>query len=255
MITLLYDGSFDGLFCAIFTAYEMKISAPFFCSEDKFVSDLLSNPQRIITDQQKAERVAVSVVNKIAPLAFDLLFQAYLSELPDVENYIYQFISSGLKIGKKILNDLNRPEVNFINNCSKSVNREKHLHLGIIRFRQLKDSSYYSAIEPQFNILPLIGNHFRQRFGEQNWIIHDLKRSTALICLQKRLSLSEVVEYNEKLYDYDSADSDLFDGMEVSYQKLWKEYFKNIVIEERKNLKLQMQFIPKKYWRHLIEKH
>lgn len=254
MITLLYDNSFYGLLTAIFNAYEQKISNPFFCSESRYEADLLSVPQQVVTDPLKAERIAKAVTDKIAPAAFDLIFQAFLSELPQNENYIFQYIKAGLQLGKKRAFDINRPEVNFLNNCSKAVGREKHLYLGIIRFRQLKDDSYYSAIEPEYNILPLIGNHFRHRFGNQNWIIQDLKRSTALICLEKRLSLSEVVQTDSRLQNYDSPDADIFDGMEADYQKLWQEYFKNIVIEERKNLKLQMHFIPKKYWRHLIEK-
>lgn len=254
MITLLYDNSFYGLLTAIFTVYEQKIANPFFCAENRYAADLISQPQTIITNSVKAERIAKAVADKISPAAFDLIFTAFLSEIPQSENYIYLYIKNGLVLGKKQAFDINRPEVNFLSNCSKAVSREKHLHLGIIRFRQLKDDSYYSAIEPQFNILPLIGNHFRLRFGNQNWIIQDLKRSTALICLQKRLSLSEVIQTDSQLNNYDSPDADIFDGMEADYQKLWQEYFKNIVIEERKNLKLQMHFIPKKYWRHLIEK-
>ena len=40
---------------------------------------------------------------------------------------------------------------------------------------------------------------------------------------------------------------------EAVYQKLWKGYFKNIAIKERENKRLQMQFMPKKYWKFLKE--
>ena len=41
---------------------------------------------------------------------------------------------------------------------------------------------------------------------------------------------------------------------EKTYQKLWQTYFKNIAIKERRNLKLQRQFIPTRYWKYLTEK-
>ena len=37
------------------------------------------------------------------------------------------------------------------------------------------------------------------------------------------------------------------------YSKLWKNYFNNISIPERENKKLQMKFVPKKYWNFLNE--
>ena len=40
---------------------------------------------------------------------------------------------------------------------------------------------------------------------------------------------------------------------EKEYQQLWKTFFQTIAIEERKNPRLQMQFMPKKYWKDLVE--
>ena len=40
---------------------------------------------------------------------------------------------------------------------------------------------------------------------------------------------------------------------EQKYQQLWKLFFKTIAIQERKNARCQMQFMPKKYWQDLIE--
>ena len=41
--------------------------------------------------------------------------------------------------------------------------------------------------------------------------------------------------------------------MKKWYQELWKMFFKKISIKERKNPRCQMQFMPKKYWKDLIE--
>jgi len=40
---------------------------------------------------------------------------------------------------------------------------------------------------------------------------------------------------------------------EEFYQKLWKSYFTHINIQERKNLKLQRQHMPRRFWKYLPE--
>ena len=40
---------------------------------------------------------------------------------------------------------------------------------------------------------------------------------------------------------------------EQHFQKLWKTFFNTISIKERTNPRCQMQYMPKKYWKDLIE--
>ena len=44
-----------------------------------------------------------------------------------------------------------------------------------------------------------------------------------------------------------------FSENERKYQELWTAFFKTIAIKERSNSRLQMQYMPKKYWQDLIE--
>jgi len=41
---------------------------------------------------------------------------------------------------------------------------------------------------------------------------------------------------------------------EKIYQHLWKNYFKSVNIISRKNTKLHIKHIPKRYWKHLAKK-
>ena len=41
---------------------------------------------------------------------------------------------------------------------------------------------------------------------------------------------------------------------EAEYQHLWQVFFKEIAIKERKNLKLQQNFMPKRFWKYHTEK-
>ncbi len=50
-----------------------------------------------------------------------------------------------------------------------------------VRFKEIAPLSFYSKIEPDYNILPLIIDHFTERFSDQDFIIHDLNREIALV--------------------------------------------------------------------------
>jgi probable DNA metabolism protein len=41
---------------------------------------------------------------------------------------------------------------------------------------------------------------------------------------------------------------------ESAYQYLWKNYFTSVNIVSRKNTKLHLRHIPKRYWKYLTEK-
>ena len=44
------------------------------------------------------------------------------------------------------------------------------------------------------------------------------------------------------------------DEKEELYQRLWQQYFSSVNIAARKNMKLHIQHMPKRYWRYLVEK-
>jgi probable DNA metabolism protein len=46
----------------------------------------------------------------------------------------------------------------------------------------------------------------------------------------------------------------IFDEKEELYQHLWQQYFKSVNIVSRKNTKLHIQHMPKRYWKYLTEK-
>jgi probable DNA metabolism protein len=50
------------------------------------------------------------------------------------------------------------------------------------------------------------------------------------------------------------AKESILEEGEEFYQKLWKSYFKHITIQERKNLRLQRQHMPRRFWKYLPEK-
>jgi len=108
---------------------------------------------------------------------------------------------------------------------------------------ELESNILYSQFEGTYNVLSILGSHFFNRLSGERWILHDLKRSTAVLCDGESWHIQEVqLPENIKFHE-----------REELFQDLWQTYYKHIAIQERVNPKLQMQNMPKKYWKYLIE--
>ncbi len=51
-----------------------------------------------------------------------------------------------------------------------------------------------------------------------------------------------------------SALKEILDEKEELYQTLWQQYFQSVNIKARKNMKLHIQHMPKRYWKYLVER-
>ena len=111
-----------------------------------------------------------------------------------------------------------------------------------IRFEKV-GNLYFAKISPQYEVLPLVVPHFKARFSDQEWVLYDTQRQYGF-----HYDLSEVVAFTPEHKDFGklAQDSD-------NYQALWKTYFQHINISERKNKRLQLQLMPKRYWEYLPE--
>ena len=107
-------------------------------------------------------------------------------------------------------------------------------------------------IQPDFNVLPLIASHFKERYSDQRWLIYDVRRKYGLYYDLE--TVTEVhITFSENLNDK-SVKENVYDQEEDLYQSLWQAYFDSVNIKARKNMKLHIQHMPKRYWKYLIEK-
>ena len=135
---------------------------------------------------------------------------------------------------------------------ARKVEREKHRMEAFIRFQQTADGMYYCGIDPDFNVLPLIMQHFKNRYADQQWIIYDLKRHYGLYYDLHKVEEIHMDEAAIKTA-YKPA-GHLLSEQESLYATLWKDYFNSTNIKSRKNTKLHVRHVPKRYWKYLTEK-
>jgi len=243
MLYYIYDGSFDGLLTAIYDAYYKKDLPEQIVPQDNFTDNFLINKVYIETDVEKSKKVHDAVIEKISRNAMTNIMYAYLSEHENAGIYILEYLRFGFKVGKIADSYLADNRVHNIHRLATKITRERQLLAGIIRFRLLQNNIYYAPIEPQYNTTCLLGKHFADRMSDQIFVIHDVKRSYGVFFDKTKWFMSDI-KIKEDI---------VFHKKELFYQELWKQYFESITIKSRINPKLQSNFMPKKYWKYLIE--
>ena len=252
MTVVVYDGSFEGLLTAVFEIYEYKLPQPFIARQTATSGSLFGETHIVITNVEKSTRVYQKIKAIVSLKTISQLYDVYLSEIKEIENVLLRFIQYALQSSISIENDYTNADVLLIQQTSKKVNREKHRMKAFVRFQLTKDQLYYCIIQPDYNVLPLIGKHFRERYADQRWLIYDGLRKYGLY--YNGDNIEEVQMHFEADLNNDQNLATLHDEKEELYQQLWKQYFSSVNIQARKNMKLHIRHMPKRYWRFLVEK-
>ena len=250
--TVIYNGSFENFLTAVFEVYEYKITEPDIQQEGKANSSLFGDMHIVHENKTKAERVIKALQQKITPRSFRHFYKTFLSELPGIENVLLRYVQYVMRSVNSVERNFANTDVLMVNQTAKKVDREKHRIKAFIRFQKTKDELYYAIVQPDFNVLPLIANHFKERYADQYWLIYDVRRKYGLYYDLE--TVTEVhITFSEDLNDK-SVKENVYDEEEDLYQSLWQVYFDSVNIKARKNMKLHIQHMPKRYWKYLIEK-
>jgi probable DNA metabolism protein len=132
-----------------------------------------------------------------------------------------------------------------------TISRERHRMEAFIRFEKTKDNIFYAGIDPDFNVLPLLIQHFKRRYADQEWIIYDKRRKYGIY--YDKNDVKEIALEMQADASYEAGDNTYAED-EKLYQLLWQTYFKNTYISSRRNMKLHLRHVPKRYWKYLTEK-
>lgn len=251
MTTLLYDGTFEGLLTTIFEIYDRKLGLVKLEKIEKYAGAMFEDILKVTTNEASAGRVLKGLRLKLSPNGLQRLYVAHMAEMPGEENNLVGYIRYAFDCKQNIEDDYGNRYVMRVSEIIRMVRREKHRMEAFVRFQKLKDGVYYAAVEPDFNVLPLLVRHFKSRYADQKWIIYDLKRNYGIYYDMHdtefiTLDFSTIAKPGEIISAYTEDES--------IYQSLWKNYFHSVNIPARKNTKLHVRHIPKRYWKHLTEK-
>ena len=204
---------------------------------------MLGGFQEVHTDLEKADRVYQAIRRKISYMDLRRIYKCFLSTVPDKEMILLRYIVLGFHIGSGISKLHGNPDVFAAQEIEKKINVEAERMRQFVRFSVMQGDILYARIEPDHDVLELIGDHFSDRFRNDPFLIHDVRRGKAM------------AGYQGKWYITGFAENDVPEESEEEkeYQTLWQKYFDHIAIKERKNSNCQRNFMPLRYRKHLTE--
>ncbi|MCL2003196.1 MAG: TIGR03915 family putative DNA repair protein [Oscillospiraceae bacterium] len=237
MTILCYGSSWEGFLTAVFDAYNKQASI---CRSADAAS--LFPSERVTPDPIKAGRVERGMARLAKDLA-ETIYMAWLSEREGVEDDLLALLRLSFGQNRDIRGDMRNPVVTAVTKAARQTGWERQRMLQFVRFVQTPEGIYIADIEPNSNVLALIGNHFHGRFNDQRLLIRDLRRRLILVSQQGGWFIREMGN-DEKLPPLPK------DGL---FEDLWRGYFHAVSNPARQNLKLQQKFVPLRYREHLTE--
>lgn len=255
MNIFLFDNTFEGLLTSVFEAYSRRTFPDILLVEGEPLPLFYDEAFTVITDREKADRVWRGLQKKLSLSALSCLAECWLAEEPETALLLFRYIRKAIDAARSIETNFADPDVLEFSRMWKRVDWERLRLLQFVRFQKAADGTFFAAVEPEKNALPLAIDHFKDRYADQRWIIYDIKRAYGYY-----YDLKEVRQVN---FDENSRESHLVTGMldeslmdkdEKLFQSLWKNYFKAICIKERLNPRKHKQDMPVRYWKHMTEK-
>lgn len=238
------DGSVDGIFTAIYRAWESKYGHKNIklIEQDKNETlEFFSEYIEIEPEPEISYKVAKTIKERLSDEGYELVIKACLSKEKGRSDAVYRFLLLGFSVGASVLEQFAHPYVYPLYRMNKNVTNEVLHYMGFLRFEELKNGVLCAKIRPLNNILTLLSAHFADRFPSEDWIIIDEQNKIAAL--------------HKKNEDYFIVDCSFFSNEiffqfsdeEMYLQDLWKHFINSIEIEERKNEKLRQQMLPKRF--------
>ena len=244
MKVLLYENNEESLVVALHTALQHTNTECRICCIDEYTPMVFDTESFKILTTAKQFEIALAYCCSIIGTSFKKKFlYALFSFHPDKAMILYTYLQLFQLKGCAADSMIQHEEIRKIGELFTAVGREVHRLTGFIRFEQLYDDTLYARCEPTHNIISFLVPHFKKRLAHYHWIIHDIKRNTAVIYDTKhwfRVSVYNPIK--PAVHKRESID-----------KELWKLYFKNISIPERKNAELQQRLLPLRFRKHLPE--
>lgn len=251
---LVYDGSFEGLLCALECGCDDK-RVERLTAQQAAEPTLFGERGEIPTVTARAAGFAQRLRSASSREVLHNVLYNYLSEVAGFETALLQYVRLAFTHGAEVDRYHAHDAVRAVHMLTRKVGCELHRFTGLARFRELRDGTWWAPIAPDHNIACGLALHFRRRMPGHAWVIYDVQRDYGVRWDTREFTL---VSMNEELRRDGLGDLGMWEPWyseaERKFQRLWRGYFESIAIAARRNPSLQRRFMPQRYWRYLIER-
>lgn len=261
MKVYVFDNTLDGLLTAVFDSFFLHQQPEMLLAEGDQLPLFADDLHTVVTDADHAARVWKGLEKRLTAAGLRVISLSWLSEERALNQPLFNYICKVFRQpagAPSIEQNASDIDVLAVRNTCRRVLHEQLRMKQFIRFQKAKDGTYLAVISPDHNVLPLIIDHFQDRFNDQTWLIYDAKRHYGYYYDGAAAPIRITFE-DESAVPFDLAngkmDAEVLSNDDALFQQLWRTYFKAICIKERMNPRKQLNDMPRRYWKYMTEKN
>ncbi|MBQ8658166.1 MAG: TIGR03915 family putative DNA repair protein [Clostridia bacterium] len=235
------DGSPECFFTAVFEAW--KDGNAYLFSQPNIQTGLGDSWHDVTPDPAKAARVVkkLAALDSRAPYEIDCILRSFSDEKEQIAfEYIRLLVQGGVPVRERLSEPVARRAIEL----QQKVGAETHNLKGFLRFQETQGGVFYAPCAPDHDIVDLLMPHFVSRFKTVAFVIHDTKRHVAGIYDGRTWRLCATPKNAELILT----------EQEDGFSRLWKQYYNQVAIPERKNTRQMKAYMPVRYWKFMTEK-
>lgn len=252
-VAYVYDGTLEGLLCAIFEAYAAKEHPIDVVCEGILQPRLSQRVHRVRTDAAIAERVRRGVLRNCGETTFFTVMRAAAASDIDAGTAVYRFVRYALDEHRgraRALSNIAHPAVARLFELDRAVSGECEKMRQFARFEHLKGEGaqvWFAKVNPKHAVVPLVLGHFVERFNVQPFIMYDEVHGMAGVWDGQRRYLVRTEDGSlPGALPGRSAD-------EAVMQDAWRTFYRSVSIDARYNPELRRSFMPMRLWMNITE--
>lgn len=235
----IYDGSFEGLLTAVYTAVYSRIIprgiGVLKTGQLSFDTEYIE----VETNRNFARRVYDALYRKIGALGLRRLYYVFLSNGHDKDTIIYKYMMLGFKNGEKTNFALADSTVGDAFTLSEGVSRETERFRKNLRFSVMDWGVQYGEFESEHCLLPALMPFFINKNKTTPFILHD---NTHKLC-----GVYDSRDWHVSMTDFLSPPgSALFKEDE---DRMWRAFFQNVVPKRVPQIPIHRQNMPCQYFK------
>ena len=181
MTVFVYDKTFEGLLTAVFDAYSRRSFPDLLLAEGEPFPLFYDEAVTICTDDAKVDRVWKGLQKRLSAMALSVITVTWLSELPETDMLLFRYIRKAIDAPRTIELNFGDPDVLEVSKVWKKVTNERLRVIQFLRFQKTADGTFFAAVKPVYNVLPLTLPHLKDRFADatldHQWIHVDPERA------------------------------------------------------------------------------
>lgn len=241
------EDSLEGIFTAIYEAfvYKKQMEQPYTDSISIAIGEgcmsLFAKEVTVETDAEKVEKTVHTIRTRLGYSVYDTLLHALCHFEEERASVVLGYLVRAFGKGHRISEHLSDSYVMRVMELSRKVENERQKFYGFLRFRDAGEV-LVAEIEPKCNLVPLMMEHFTDRYPNENFIIYDVQRKIATV---------HEAYHNCALVA--GADLQLENRYEDAFEMLWKQYVAAMEIKDRHNERCQNNLMPKWYRKYMFE--